>query len=54
MKSFPPFDLKRLMSTVFEPTEGKRLCILIDLENPADVEDFGFLQDESLTILSGV
>ncbi|MGY8656288.1 MAG: hypothetical protein ACKVJX_21925 [Verrucomicrobiia bacterium] len=50
MKSFPPFDLKRLMSTVFEPTEGKRLCILIDLENPADVEDFGFLQDESLTI----
>lgn len=50
MKSFPPFDLKRLMSTVFEPTEGKRLCILIDLENPAEVKDFGFLQDESLTI----
>lgn len=50
MKSFPPFDLKRLMSTVFEPTEGKRLCILIDLENPADVKGFEFLKDESLTI----
>lgn len=50
MKEFPPFDLKRLISTVFEPVEGKRICILIDLENPADIKKFGFLKDKSLTI----
>jgi len=50
MKEFPPFDLKRLISTVFEPVQGKRVCILIDLENPADIKGFGFLKDESLTI----
>lgn len=50
MKEFPPFDLKRLISTVFEPTQGKRLCILIDLEDPARIADFAFLDDDSLTI----
>ncbi len=50
MKEFPPFDLKRLISTVFEPVEGRRVCILIDLDDPADIKGFGFLKDESLTI----
>ncbi len=50
MKEYPPFDLGRLISTVFEPVQGKRVCILIDLENPADMKNFGFLKDESLTI----
>jgi hypothetical protein len=33
---FPPFDLTRLLGTVFEPTVGCRICILTDFENPAE------------------
>ncbi len=47
---FPPFDLARLLETVFEPVDGCRVCILIDLDNPAQMQDYAFLQDESLTI----
>jgi aminopeptidase len=32
---FPPFSLHRLLHTVFEPTAGQRVCVLIDLEDPA-------------------
>ncbi len=49
-KQFPPFDLKRLMTTVFEPVEGKRLCILIDLEDPKRIKDFAFLKDPACSI----
>ena len=49
-RTFPPFSLERLLRTTFAPKPGQRLCILIDLENPADVRDFGFLGDPSLTI----
>ncbi|MEM6910905.1 MAG: hypothetical protein AAF555_04915 [Verrucomicrobiota bacterium] len=34
-RTFPPFDLARLLGSVFEPTEGCKVCILIDLEAPA-------------------
>ena len=37
-RTFPPFSLTRLLATVFEPTEGCRVCILIDFEDPADVK----------------
>lgn len=47
---FPPFSLARLLSTVFEPVQGKRVCILIDLPDPRQITDFAFLRDESLTI----
>ncbi len=47
---FPPFSLARLLSTVFEPVKGKRVCILIDLPDPRQIADFVFLRDESLTI----
>ena len=47
---YPPFDLERLLRTVFEPSAGQRICILIDLEDPAQVADFGFLKDKSLDI----
>ena len=49
-RNFPPFDLKRLLQTVFDPKKDERICILIDLENPADIKDFTFLQDQSLDI----
>jgi hypothetical protein len=49
-KTFPPFSLTRLLSTVFQPKGGERVAILIDLENPKDVRDFAFLKNPALTI----
>src|SRR5277367_6267043 len=49
-RSFPPFSLTRLLTTVFQPKGGERVAILIDLENPADVKDFAFLKNPELTI----
>ena len=49
-KSFPPFDLIRLLRTVFEPQKGERTCVLIDLDDPMLVKDFGFLKNPSLTV----
>lgn len=48
--SFPPFSLARLLRTVFDPVEQKRVCILIDLADPRQVKDFAFLKDPRLTI----
>lgn len=48
--SFPPFSLTRLLRTVFEPTPGQRVAILIDLPEPKLVKGFAFLQDPKLTI----
>ncbi|MCB1079969.1 MAG: hypothetical protein KDM64_19270, partial [Verrucomicrobiae bacterium] len=44
MREFPPFSLTRLLGTVFEPTEGCRICLLIDLEDMSLMKDYGFLQ----------
>ena len=49
-RSFPPFSLTRLLSTVFQPKGGERVAIMIDLDNPADVKDFAFLKNPELTI----
>jgi aminopeptidase len=49
-KSFPPFSLTRLLTTVFAPKPGQRIAILIDLPNPRDLRDFAFLKDPKLTI----
>jgi hypothetical protein len=48
--TFPEFSLERLLKTVFEPENGEHICILIDLKDPAQVKDFGFLKDPTLTI----
>lgn len=43
-REFPPFDLVRLLGTVFKPTQGCRVCILTDFDDPAAlVKDFAFL-----------
>ena len=43
-REFPEFDLVRLLGTVFEPTAGCRVCILIDAEDPAsEMAGYGFL-----------
>jgi aminopeptidase len=47
---FPRFSLSRLLKTVFNPSAGERVAILIDLEDPRDVKDFGFLKNTDLTI----
>jgi len=49
-RSFPPFSLNRLLTTVFQPKGGERVALLIDLENPADIKDFAFLKNPALTI----
>jgi len=48
--TFPPFSLTRLLRTVFAPKPGERVCILIDLPEPRDVRNFGFLGNPELTI----
>ncbi len=43
-REFPPFDVARLLSTVFDPTDGCRACILVDFEEPAAlIREFAFL-----------
>lgn len=49
-KTYPPFSLTRLLRTVFDPTPGERVAILIDLEDPAEVKDFRFLSNPRYTI----
>lgn len=49
-REFPPFSLKRLLTTVFDPKGGERVCILIDLDDPCDIADFRFLQNPDLSI----
>jgi hypothetical protein len=49
-RQFPPFSLTRLLTTVFDPKPGERVCILIDLDDPREVTDFRFLQNPDLTI----
>ena len=44
---FPPFDLKRLLSTIFQPAAKERVCILIDLLNPSDVVAFAFIKNDA-------
>ncbi len=47
---FQQFDLVRLLSTVFEPTQGQRICILIDLPELSEAKDFAFLKNPKLQI----
>ncbi|MFQ3669976.1 MAG: hypothetical protein SNJ84_00800 [Verrucomicrobiia bacterium] len=50
IQTFPAFSLPRLLSTVFAPEKGERICILIDLDDPTDVIDWKFLQNPDLSI----
>lgn len=50
LKGFPPFNLARLLKTVFDPEAGEKVCILIDLEDPREIQDLKFLQNPDLTI----
>ncbi len=50
LDQFPEFSLSRLLRTVFEPTEGMKIVILIDLEDPREMKDFDFLVKEKYSI----
>jgi hypothetical protein len=45
LRKFPKFSLSRLLSTVFEPTFGRKVCILIDLPDLAEAKGYAFLQN---------
>lgn len=50
-REFPPFELARLLGTVFEPTDGCRVCILTDFEHPAGLmQEFAFLKEEGFEV----
>jgi aminopeptidase len=49
-QDFPPFNLTRLLRTIFSPKPGERIAILIDLDEPRQIKEFAFLKDEKLTI----
>ena len=38
-RQFPKFDLARLLGTVFKPTFGRKICILIDLPDLAEAKE---------------
>jgi hypothetical protein len=44
-RKFPKFDLARLLGTVFEPTFGRRVCILIDLPDLTEAKGMAFLKN---------
>jgi len=43
---FPEFSLERLLGSVFEPTKGAKVCVLIDLEEMSLMKGYGFLNAE--------
>ncbi|MFM2241854.1 MAG: hypothetical protein RLZ97_709 [Verrucomicrobiota bacterium] len=50
-RKFPAFDLNRLLGTVFKPTQGCRVCILTDFEEPAAlIKDFAFLDQPGFPV----
>lgn len=46
--TYPPFDLGRLLRTVFDPQPGERLALLIDLPEPQDLPKLPFLNHPAL------
>lgn len=50
-RKFPKFDVVRLLHTVFEPTQGCRVCILVDFDEPAaHIKNFAFLNEDGFPI----
>ena len=50
-REFPPFDLVRLLGTVFAPTDGCRVCVLVDFDQPSElIKDFAFLKKDGFPV----
>lgn len=50
-REYESFDLARLLGTVFDPTAGCRVCILVDFDNPeAMMKDYAYLEEEGFPV----
>lgn len=49
-RQFPKFDLYRLLHTVFQPTFGCKICILIDLPDLNEAKGMAFLNNPARAI----
>ena len=50
-RKFDDFSLSRLLGTVFEPTEGCKICILTDFDDPAVMmKDHAYLKEEGFPV----
>ena len=48
---FPDFNVSRLLDTVFKPTQGCRVCILTDFDEPERwMKDFSFLESDGFEV----
>ena len=50
-REFDAFSLSRLLTAVFDPTEGCRVCILTDFDDPAAMmKDYAFLKEDGFPV----
>ncbi len=50
-REYEAFDLARLLDTVFEPTQGCRVCILLDFDDPASMmKGFAYLEEDGFAV----
>ncbi|HCC19942.1 MAG TPA: hypothetical protein DEP88_01645 [Verrucomicrobiales bacterium] len=50
-REYEAFDLARLLDTVFEPTQGCRVCILLDFDDPASMmKGFAYLDEDGFAV----
>lgn len=49
-RTFPPFNLSKLLEITFRPKPGSRVAILIDLQDPKEIIDFAFLKNPAYSI----
>ena len=50
-RQFPAFSLTGLLGSVFEPTEGCKVCILIDFDDPLPhIKNFQFLNEDGFPV----
>ena len=50
-RKFDEFSLSRLLGTVFEPTEGCKVCILTDFDDPAVMmKDYAYLKEDGFPV----
>jgi len=47
---FPEFSLERLLDTVFKPQKGEQVAVLIDLEDPKEIKDMAFLDQQKYSV----
>jgi hypothetical protein len=49
-RQFPKFDLSRLLHSVFQPTLGCKICILIDLPDLTEAKGMAFLKNPARAV----